>query len=60
LEEAVEFSLDIGPCARFISDADPSLVPALRAALRDALAPFETERGMWVDFNAFLVTATRP
>jgi ubiquinone/menaquinone biosynthesis C-methylase UbiE len=58
LDEAVEFSLEIGPCARFVSEAEPELAPALKAALREALAPFESERGMLVSFQAFLVTAS--
>lgn len=60
LDEAVAFALELGPTARFVAGADASLAPAFRAAVRDALAPFESERGVWMSFHALLVTAARP
>jgi SAM-dependent methyltransferase len=59
LDEAVEFSLEIGPTARFVSEADPALVPAMRAAVRDALSQFESERGVWSAMRVLIVTASR-
>jgi SAM-dependent methyltransferase len=59
LDEAVEFSLEIGPTARFVSEADPALVPAMRAAVRDALSAFDSERGVWVAMRILIVTARR-
>lgn len=57
LDEAVAFCLDIGPTARFISEADPVLAPAMRDAVREALAPFVRAEGVYMSFQTFLVTA---
>jgi SAM-dependent methyltransferase len=59
LDEAVEFSLEIGPTARFVSEADPALVPAMRAAVREALSAFDSERGVWIPMRTLTVTARR-
>jgi SAM-dependent methyltransferase len=60
LDEAVEFTLELGPTSRFIGDAPKDRVPELREAVRTALAPLESERGMWCPFHAFVVTARSP
>jgi SAM-dependent methyltransferase len=57
LDEAVDFSLEIGPTARFVSEAEPALVPAMRAAVREALSAFVSERGVCVTMRMLLVTA---
>ena len=57
LDEAVEYSLEIGPAARAMTDAPEALKPALEAALREALAPFASARGVFVDGAAFVVGA---
>ena len=57
LDEAVEYSLQIGPAARAMTDAPEALVPALEAALREALAPFASARGVFIDGAAFVVVA---
>ena len=57
LDEAVEYSLQIGPAARAMTDAPEALEPALEAALRHALAPFATARGVFMDSAAFVVGA---
>jgi SAM-dependent methyltransferase len=57
LDEAVEYSLQIGPAARAMTDAPETLKPALEAALREALAPFATARGVFVDGAAWIVSA---
>jgi SAM-dependent methyltransferase len=59
LDDAVAYSLQIGPAARAIADAPQELRPALEAALREALAPFASARGVWIDGAAFVVTAKR-
>src|SRR5262245_33057516 len=56
LDEAVEYSLQIGPAARAMTDAPERLKPALEAALREALAPFASARGVFVDGAASVVT----
>jgi SAM-dependent methyltransferase len=60
LDEAVDFTLELGPTSRFVGDAPKDRVPELRAAVRAALAPLETERGIWSEFHAFVVTARSP
>lgn len=57
LDEAVEYSLQIGPAARAMADAPEMLRPALEAALREALAPFASARGVWLDGAALVVVA---
>jgi ubiquinone/menaquinone biosynthesis C-methylase UbiE len=57
LDEAVEYSLQIGPAARAMADAPEALKPALEAALRCALAPFAGGRGVFADVAAFVVGA---
>ena len=57
LDEALEYSLQIGPAARAMADAPETLKPALEAALREALAPFASARGVIMDGAAFVVGA---
>jgi SAM-dependent methyltransferase len=57
LDDAVEYSLQIGPAARAMADAPETLKAALEAALRDALAPFASARGVFMDGAAFVVGA---
>jgi SAM-dependent methyltransferase len=62
LEQATTYYRQIGPAARAIANAAPApgsaLETALEAALAGALAPFVSERGVWMDAAAFVVTAT--
>jgi SAM-dependent methyltransferase len=57
LEEAVEYSLQIGPAARAMADAPEALKPTLETALREALAPFAGARGVFLDGAALVVSA---
>jgi SAM-dependent methyltransferase len=57
LDEAVDYSLQIGPAARAMADAPETLKPALEAALREALAPFAGARGVFMAGAAFVVGA---
>jgi len=59
LDEAVDYSLQIGPAARAIAGAPAELKPTLGAAVREALAPFVGPRGVWMDSATFIVTARR-
>ena len=57
LDEAVEYSLQIGSAARAMDGAPEALKPALEVALREALAPFASARGVFMDGAAFVVVA---
>jgi SAM-dependent methyltransferase len=57
LDEAVEYSLQIGPAARAMAEAPEALKPDLEAALREALAPFVSARGVFMDGAAYVVGA---
>ncbi len=57
LDEAVEYSLQIGPAARAMAEAPERLKAGLELALREALAPFASARGVVMDGAAFVVTA---
>jgi hypothetical protein len=59
LDQAVDFTLELGPAARFVSEAEPALVPAMRAAVRDALSPLAGENGVVIAMRTLLVTARR-
>jgi SAM-dependent methyltransferase len=57
LDEAVAYSLQIGPAARAMAEAPEALAPSLEVALREALAPFASARGVYMDGAAFVVGA---
>jgi SAM-dependent methyltransferase len=57
LAEAVTYCRQLGPAARATADAPETARPAIEAALSEALAPFVTERGVWMDSAAWIVTA---
>ena len=57
LDEAVEYSFQIGPAARAMGDVPQTSKPAFAAALRESLAPYASARGVFVDGAAFIVTA---
>jgi hypothetical protein len=57
LDEAVEYLFQIGPAARTMAEAPEALKPQLEIALREALAPFATARGVFMDGAAFVVGA---
>jgi SAM-dependent methyltransferase len=57
LDEAFEYALQIGPAARAIADAPEPLKPALEVALREALTPFASPRGVFADGAAYVVLA---
>jgi SAM-dependent methyltransferase len=60
LDEAVDYCRQIGPASRCLADAPVERRPGLEAALRAALAPHVTSRGLWLDAAAWLVTARSP
>lgn len=58
IAEAVEYSMQIGPSARFMADTDPSLKPAFQRALSEALRPFASNTGVWMAARSLVVTAS--
>lgn len=57
LGEAVDCCCQLGPAVRSLSTVDPALRPAARDALRSVLEPFVSDRGVWLDAAAWIVTA---
>jgi ubiquinone/menaquinone biosynthesis C-methylase UbiE len=60
VDEAIEFAMALGPAGeivRLAGDFGRAKAPEIRAALRDALAPFTTERGVYAPSSTWLVTA---
>jgi SAM-dependent methyltransferase len=60
LAEALDYARQIGPAARAIAAAPEDARPALEAAVQGALAPFVTDRGVWMDSAVWIVTARGP
>jgi SAM-dependent methyltransferase len=60
LAAAQDYSRQIGPAARAIAEAPEDLRPTLEQAVADSLAPFVTDRGVWMDGACWLVTAASP
>jgi hypothetical protein len=60
LEEAIEFAMALGPAGEIIrlaGDTGQKMVPQIRAALHDRLAPLLTLQGVWAPSSSWLVTA---
>jgi SAM-dependent methyltransferase len=59
LGETVEFMLQMGPTAAALREAaDPTLMPRVTDAVREALAPYVTPRGIYMPSASWIVTAT--
>jgi SAM-dependent methyltransferase len=61
LDGAVSLLMRLGPSGAALRDANagPELVDAVRASIRDAIAPFETPDGVFIPSASWLVTAQR-
>ena len=59
LDQAVDLLLQMGPAAHALREAGAEATPAVRAAVREALAPFHTPRGVQMPSAAWIVTARR-
>ena len=59
IEEATESMLDIGPVSAALREAGPEARPTVAAAVREALAPFQTSRGVRLGSALWLVTCRR-
>jgi ubiquinone/menaquinone biosynthesis C-methylase UbiE len=57
LEDAVDFMLEIGPAARFVSEADPALRSSFRDALSRWVAAYACAQGVWMPARTLIVTA---
>jgi SAM-dependent methyltransferase len=61
VEQAVEMNLALGPAAealRFAGDEGAAMRPKLEALLREALAPYDTGDGVYLDSSVWFVTAS--
>lgn len=59
LDEAVEFSFDIGIAATELRAASPTVRAAVADSMREALAPHLGEHGVAMPYGAWLVSAAR-
>jgi hypothetical protein len=59
LDETAEFALDLGPGAAALRQGGPEVRPKVMAALREAMTPFATPRGVAIGSSAWVVTARR-
>ncbi len=57
VDEAVEFSLEIGPIARLLGDADMDLRIRVAQAVREALTPYVSQHGVSLRGAAWIVLA---
>jgi SAM-dependent methyltransferase len=57
LDEAAEFATRVGPLARALAEADPSLYARARQAVRQALAPHDGPEGVSLNASIWLVSA---
>jgi SAM-dependent methyltransferase len=60
MERSVDFLLQMGPTATAMREADPSKRPAVAAAVRESLLPYQTPAGVRLGFAAWIVTASNP
>jgi ubiquinone/menaquinone biosynthesis C-methylase UbiE len=63
LDDAIEFAMALGPAGeeiRLAGAEGEKLKPQLVAALRDTLAPFVRDDGVWAPSSTWLITATNP
>jgi SAM-dependent methyltransferase len=56
-DAAADYCMRMGPAARLVAEADPSLAPAFHAALRQAFQPYTSAKGTWLDAATFVVSA---
>lgn len=59
VEQAVQFSTQIGPAARAMAEVDANTKVAMHAALTDALQPHEKDGQVVLGGGIFIVTAVR-
>ncbi|MGH7857293.1 MAG: SAM-dependent methyltransferase, partial [Candidatus Binatia bacterium] len=57
LDRAVDFLVQIGPAGAALREADPALRPKVVSAIREALAPYHSAKGVCMDSACWIVTA---
>lgn len=63
IDEAIEFAMALGPAGEIIRLAGAEgvrLIPEVREALREVLAPFASERGVWAGSSTWFIRAQNP
>jgi SAM-dependent methyltransferase len=61
LDQAIEMNLALGPAAealRFAGEQGAEMRPRLEALLREALAPYDTGDGVFLDSSVWFITAS--
>jgi ubiquinone/menaquinone biosynthesis C-methylase UbiE len=59
VDEAVEFSLDIGPASRLVAEADPATRTRVAHTLREVLQPYASAKGVYIPGAVWIVQARR-
>jgi SAM-dependent methyltransferase len=59
IDEAAAFTVQMGPAGAAVRQAGPEAMPKAVAAVREALTPYVTPRGVEMSSAAWVVTATR-
>src|SRR5262249_15945665 len=57
VDEAVEFSLEVGPIARLLGDADVDVRPRVAQGVREVLTPYVSQHGVSLRGGAWIVFA---
>jgi hypothetical protein len=60
VDDTTNFLLQMGPAGAALRDADDDLRAKAADAVREAIAPFDTDEGVRMPAAAWLFTATRP
>ena len=60
LDQAVDFLMEMGPAAAALREAGPDVRPTVAAAIREAIAPFDTPDGVRMGSAIWIVTARCP
>ena len=58
IDDAVELMIELGPAKAALEDQPESTRNKVRAAMAEALAPYERDGGVWLTGSTWLVTAT--
>lgn len=59
LDDAVDFSMEVGPISSLLKDADDAIRAQARDAVRAALQEHQTKRGVMLEAGAWIVTAAK-
>ena len=59
VDAAADFALQMGPTSIALREASPETVAKVRASVREALAPYQTDDGVRLTTSSWVVTARR-